>query len=63
MKLNLLHSSVATDNLTQIILQLIIGIAFVQKPNPILNKVVGFPKGFKIHACDRGRIRSAIITN
>jgi len=53
----------ATANLTQIILHNNIDVAFVQEPYTILNKVVGFPKDFKIFTCGRDRIRSAIIVN
>jgi hypothetical protein len=54
---------VATANLTQILLQNKIDIALVQEPCTILNKVVGFPKSFKIYTSGQDRIRSAIITN
>jgi hypothetical protein len=54
---------VATANLSQIVLQNEIDVAFVQEPYTILNKVVGFPKSFKIYTCGQNRIRSAIITN
>jgi hypothetical protein len=54
---------VATANLTQIILQNNIDVAFVQEPYTILNKVAGFPKGFKISTCGWDRKRSAIIIN
>ena len=63
MQLNLQHSRVATANLTQIILQYNIGVPFVQEPYTILNKVAGFPKGFKIFTRRSGRKRSAIIVN
>ena len=53
----------ATANLTQIILNNNIDIAFVQEPYTLLNKVAGFPKDFKIFTCGRDRIRSAIIVN
>jgi hypothetical protein len=54
---------VATACLTQILLQNKIDVAFVQEPYSIFNKVVGFPKCFKIYTCGQDRIRSAIITN
>jgi hypothetical protein len=54
---------VATANLTQIILQYNIDVAFVQEPYTILNKVTGFPKGFKIFTRGSDRKRSAIIVN
>ena len=63
LQLNLQHSRVATANLTQIILQYNIDVAFVQEPYTILNKVAGFPKGFKIFTSGNGRKRSAIIVN
>ena len=61
MQLNLQHSQAATSNLTQIILQYNIDIAFVQEPYTILNNVVGFPKSFRIFAHGSNRKRSAII--
>jgi hypothetical protein len=54
---------VATANLTKTILQYNIDIAFVQEPYTIINKVAGFPKGFRIFTCGRDRKRSAIIIN
>jgi len=63
LQLNLQHSWAATLNLTQIILHYIIDIAFVQESYTILNKVVGFPKSFRIFAHGSNRKRSAIIVN
>ena len=63
MQLNLQHSRTATYNLTQIILQNNIDIAFLQEPYTVLNNVAGFPKSFKIFALANGRKRSAIIVN
>jgi hypothetical protein len=63
LQLNLQHSRVATANLTEIILQNSIDVAFVQEPYTILNKVAGFPKDFKILTHGGDRIRSAIIVN
>ena len=63
LQLNLQHSRVATANLTQIILHYNIDVAFVQEPYTILNKVAGFPKGFKIFTRGSDRKRSAIIVN
>ena len=63
MQLNLQHSTVATENLSQILLQNTIDVAFVQEPYTIQNKVDGFPKCFKIYTSGKNRIRSAIITN
>jgi hypothetical protein len=54
---------VATPNLTQIILQYHIDVAFVKEPYTVLNKVSGFPKGFKIFTSGSDRKRSAIIVN
>jgi hypothetical protein len=54
---------VATANLTQIIPQYNIDVAFVQEPYTILNKVAGFPKGFKIFTRGSDRKRSTIIIN
>ena len=63
LQLNLQHSRVATANLTQIILQNNIDVAFVQEPYTILNKAAGFHKGCKIFTCGWDRKRSAIIIN
>jgi hypothetical protein len=54
---------VAASNMTQIILQCNIDIAFLQEPYTILNNVAGFPKGFRIFAHGRGRKRAAIVVN
>lgn len=62
-QLNLQHSKNATYNLTQIILQENIDIAFVQEPYSILNKVAGFPKSFKIFTQGNGRRKACIILN
>ena len=50
LQVNLQHSRVATMNLTQIIIQHNIDIAFVQELYSSHNNVAGFPKGFKIFA-------------
>jgi hypothetical protein len=63
LQLNIQHFRVATAKLTQIILQYNIDVAFVQEPYTILNKVAGFPKGFKIFTRGSDRKRSAIILN
>jgi hypothetical protein len=62
-QLNVQHSRVATSNLTQIITNNNIDIAFVQEPYTIHNKVAGFPKGFRIFAQGGGRKRAAIVVN
>jgi len=62
LQLNLQHSRVATANVTQI-LHYNTDVAFVQEPYTILNKVAGFPKGFKIFTLGSDRKRSAIIVN
>jgi len=49
--------------LTRIILHNNIDVAFVQETYTILNKVVGFPKDFKIFTCGWDRIRSTIIVS
>jgi hypothetical protein len=54
---------VATSNLTQIILQYNIDIAFVQEPYMILDNVAGFPKGFRIFSHRSGRKRVATVVN
>jgi hypothetical protein len=63
MQVNLQHLRVAASNLTQVILQYNIDIAFVQEPYTIHNNVAGFPEGFKIFANCGGRKRAAIIVN
>lgn len=63
LQVNLQHSRVATLNLTQVMLQHNIDIAFVQEPYTTHNNVAGFPKGFKIFAHGGGRKRAAIIVN
>jgi hypothetical protein len=50
-------------NLTQVIIQYNVDIAFVQEPYTSHNNVAGFPKGFKIFAHGRGRKRASIIIN
>jgi len=55
-QLKLQHSRTATFNLTQIILQNNIDVAFVQEPYTV-------PKSFKIFAHGNDRKRSAIIVN
>lgn len=62
-QLNLQHSRTATYNLTQLILQNNIDVAFVQEPYTVLNNVAGFPKSLRIFAHGVGRKRSAIIIN
>jgi hypothetical protein len=62
-QLNLQHSRIATYNLTQLILQNDIDVAFVQEPYTVLTNVAGFPKSFRIFASGGGRKRSAIIIN
>jgi hypothetical protein len=62
-QLNVQHSRVATSNLTQIITNSNIDIAFVQEPYTIHNKIVGHPKGFRIFAQGGGRKRAAIVVN
>jgi hypothetical protein len=54
---------VAASNLTQVILQYNVDIAFVQKLYTLHNHVAGFPKGFKIFTHGGGRKRAAIIIN
>jgi len=63
LQLNLQHSLVTDSNMTQIIIQYNIDIAFLQEPYTILNNVVGFPKGFRIFAHGRGKKRAAIVVN
>jgi len=63
LQLNLQHSQCATYNLTEIILQNNIDVAFLQEPYTVLNNVAGFPKSFKIFAYGNGRKRAAIIVN
>jgi hypothetical protein len=63
MQINLQHSRNATYNLTQIIINKNIDIAFLQEPYTNLNNVAGFPKSFKILSHGNGRKRSAIIVN
>jgi len=60
---NLQHSRVATSNLTQIVIQYNVDIAFVQELYTSHNNVAGFPKGFKMFAHGEGRKRAAIIIN
>ena len=60
-QINLQHSRTATYNLTQLIIQKNIDVAFLQEPYTIRNKVAGFPKYFKIFAYGEGRNRSAVI--
>ena len=62
-QLNLQHSRTATYNLTQLILQNNIDVAFVQEPYTVLNNVARLPKSFRIFAHSGGRKRSAIIIN
>ena len=62
-QLNLQHSRTATYNLTQLILQNNIDVAFVQEPYTVLNNVAGFPKSFRIFTHGGGRKRSSIIVN
>jgi hypothetical protein len=50
LQVNLQHSRVATSNLTQIIIQYNVDIAFAQEPYTSHDNVTGFPKGFKIFA-------------
>ena len=63
LQVNIQHSRVAASNLTQVILQHNIDIAFVQEPYTLHNKVAGFPTGFKIFTHGGGRNRAAIILN
>ena len=63
LQLNLQHSRSATYNLTQIIIQTNIDVAFMQEPYTVLNNVAGFPKSFRIFACGNGRKRAAVIVN
>jgi len=63
LQLNLQQSRAATSNLTPVILQFTVDIAFVQKPYTILNNVAGFPKSFRIFAHGNIRKRSAILVN
>ena len=63
LQVNLQHSRVAASNLTQIIIQYNIDVAFVQEPYTLRNSVAGFPKSFKIHTQGEGRKRAAIIVN
>jgi len=60
---NLQHSRTATYNLTQIIIQNNIDVAFLKEPYNISNNVAGLPKSFKIFLSGNGRKRSAIIVN
>ena len=62
-QLNLQHSRSATYNLTQIIKQNNMDVAFLQEPYTVLNNVEEFPKSFKIFAYGKGRKRSAITVN
>jgi hypothetical protein len=62
-QLNLQHSRTAIYNMTQLILQNNIDVAFVQEPYTVLNNVAGFPKSFRIFAHGGGRKRSVIIIN
>jgi len=62
-QLNLQHSRTATYNLTQLILQNNIDVAFVQEPYTVLNNVAGLPKSFRIFAHGGGRKRTAIMIN
>lgn len=63
LQVNLQHSRVATSNLTQIMVQYSIDVAFVQEPYTLRDNVAGFPKCFKIHTHGGGRKRAAIIVN
>jgi hypothetical protein len=62
-QLDLQHSRTATYNLTQIIIQKNIDVAFVQEPYGIRSSVAGFPKSFRIFTYGNGRKRSAVIVN
>jgi len=62
-QLNLQHSRTATCNMTQLILQNNIDVAFVQEPYTVPNNVAEFPKSFRIFAHGGGRKRSAIFIN
>jgi len=63
LQVNLQHSRIAASNLTQVIIQYNVDIAFVQEPYTLHNNVAGFSKGFKIFAHGGGRKRAAIIIN
>jgi ribonuclease HI len=63
LQVNLQHSREATSNLTQVIQQYNIDIAFVQEPYTVHNRVAGFPKGLKILTQGEGRNRAAILIN
>ena len=63
MQVNLQHSRVATSNLTQIIQQYNIDIAFIPELYIVHNRVAGFPKGLKILSQGEDRIRAAILIN
>ena len=63
LQVNLQHSRVAASNLTQIIIQHNIDVAFVQEQYTLRDSVAGFPKSFKIHTQVGGRKRVAITVN
>ena len=50
LQVNIQHSGVVLSNLTQVIIQYIVDIAFVQEPHILQNNVAGFSKSFKIFA-------------
>mgnify|MGYP003623280371 CR=1 FL=1 len=62
-QINLQHSKKATYNLTQLLQEKNIDVAFLQEPYTISNKVAGFPKSLKIFIHGNGRKRTAIIIN
>jgi hypothetical protein len=59
--MNLQHSRIAASNLTQVIIQYNVDIAFGQEPYTLNNNVAGFPKSFKIFTHGGVRKRAAII--
>lgn len=63
MQLNLQNSRTAAYNLTEIMIQKTINVAFLQEPYTIRNTVAGFPKSFEIFAYGSGGKRYAIIIN
>ena len=63
LQVDLHHSRVAASNLTQIIIQYDIAVAFVQEPHTLRDSVAGYPKSFKIYTQVGGRKWAAIIVN
>jgi hypothetical protein len=63
LQLNPQHSRSATYNLTEIIIQNNIVVAFLQELYTVLNNVAGIPKSFKIFAYCNDRNRAAVIVN